>query len=147
MEVRSDREFHVPDDREEVWAAFERVGEYPTWWPWLGHLDAERLATGERWSCVVRPPVPYLLRLEIHLISVVEPSRIEAVVTGDIAGTATLELSAHDHGTSLRLDSTLRARHGGLGLVTAAAPWLARFGHDWVLDTGFRQFRDRALDR
>jgi hypothetical protein len=35
-------------------------------------------------------------------------------------------------------DATLRR-------IARWTPWLSRFGHDWVLDTGLRQFRRRAF--
>lgn len=145
MEVRSDRTYRFDADVSEVWDAFGRVEDYRRWWPWLSRLDAEGLVSGDRWDCTVRPPVPYLLRFVISLDDVEPLRHITATVSGDIVGHAHLALDDSHDGCEVRLASSLAPRSATLRAVTTLTPWLARFGHDWVLDTGLRQFRDRAL--
>lgn len=145
MIVRSDRSYHFARPPEEVWAALGSVDAYRRWWPWLRRFDAEALAPGARWECSVRPPVPYRLRFTVTLGEVEAPSRITASVSGDIFGDACVSLAAADGGCRVRLTSELQPSGQPLRGVTRLAPWLAQFGHDWVLDTGVRQFRRRAL--
>jgi len=68
-----------------------------------------------------------------------------ARVTGDISGSARLHLAETATGSRLHLESSLQPRHRVLQAVAAMAAPVAHFGHEWVLDTGLRQFRDRAL--
>ncbi len=143
--VDSDRTYRFDADVDTVWAAMCRVDEFPAWWPWLRDFDAGGVETGARWQCTVRPPVPYALRFEIALTEVVVAERIVAAVSGDIAGDASLTIQPVGDVTEVRLVSSLAPRRTVLRQVTTLAPWLARFGHDWVLDTGLRQFRRRAL--
>lgn len=145
MLVRSDRRFRFGAEPDEVWRAISKVEEYRSWWPWLRRFDANSVAEGERWPCTIRPPMPYALHFTVELQEVVAPERIHATVTGDITGEARVTLTAVDGGSEVRLVADLAPANGPLRTVATLAPWLARFGHDWVLDTGFRQFRRRAL--
>lgn len=145
MEVRSDRTYLFRQPPEEIWAAIDSVDSYRTWWPWLRRFDAGGLEEGDHWSCTIRPPLPYVLRFEVALESVERPCRIEATVHGDLAGEATVSLDETSNGCSVRLTSTLAPSRQPLRGIMRMTPWLARYGHDWVLDTGLRQFRRRAL--
>ncbi len=62
-----------------------------------------------------------------------------------MVGTATLELDDDDTGCIARLSSTLAPGNAALRLVSRLAAPVARFGHDWVLDSGARQFVARAV--
>lgn len=121
-----------------------RVDAFQDWWPWLRRFDAEGLVVGDRWRCTIRPPLPYVLRLTVEIEEAVAPSTITATVSGDIAGHAAVRLEPDGSGCSIRLTSTLAPARQPLRTIAALTPWLARFGHDWVLDTGFEQFRTRA---
>lgn len=145
MEIRSDTTHRFDRPVDEVWDAIGRTSQYRDWWPWLRRLDANGLVTGDAWRCTVQPPLPYTLRFTI-VIGDVEPGvRATATVDGDIVGSAALDLGPADGGTELRLSSTLRPENRPLRLVSTLAPWMARFGHDWVINTGLEQFRRRAL--
>lgn len=121
------------------------VEEFRSWWPWLRHFDADGLRVGAVWSCVVQPPLPYRLRFDLTVIEVVPGQAVRVTVAGDIVGTAQLEIHAREDGSELHLVSDLAARHPALKAASAVARPLAQLGHDWVLDTGLRQFRQRAL--
>lgn len=145
MEVRSDRTYRFAEPPDVVWDALASVDDYRRWWPWLRRLEAHGLAAGETWTCTVRPPLPYVLEFAVALDEVERPSRVTATVSGDIAGSATVDLEPDGDGCTVRLRSALAPAGQPLRTVARLAPWLSRFGHDWVLDTGFRQFRRRAL--
>ncbi len=145
MKIHSDRRhpFDVPP--EELWAAMQQVDTYQSWWPWLRELDALSLTPGAVWSAVVQPPLPYRLRFDIHIHEVVAAARVSAEVTGDIEGSAWLEITATPMGSELHLVSELAPTNPLLRTVARVAGPVVRFGHEWVLDTGVRQFEDRAL--
>ena len=91
------------------------------------------------------PPLPYLVRFSVELVEVRPPSRIHAAIDGDIRGTADLELTGAGAGSRLHLVSDLVPHHTVLRLAALAVRPIMRIGHDWVLDTGARQFADQAL--
>jgi hypothetical protein len=88
----------------------------------------------------VRPPLPYTVRFTIVLDEVDAPRTVGARIEGDIAGTARVELGERDGGCEIRLTSTLQPRGRVVRIMADVARPLARKGHDWVLDTGARQF-------
>lgn len=145
VRIRSDQHHCFDVSPGELWAAMERVDQYRTWWPWLRHLDASILADEEVWAALVRPPLPYRLRFDLRLHSVEAPHGVSADVSGDIVGTARIEITPTMAGCSLHVVSDLAPANGVLRSVMRMAPRVARFGHDWVLTTGLRQFKDRAL--
>jgi len=121
------------------------VRAYPSWWPWLQTFDGTLLADGERWTCTVHPPLPYRVSFELVLRDVVPLRSVAADITGDITGTARIDLSptvapTGGAGTRLHLVSELapeRPLLRGLSRVTSAIP---RYGHDQILDRGLEQF-------
>lgn len=145
MRIRSDRRHAFALPPEALWAAIARVDDYRDWWPWLRRFEGTALTSGEVWSATVQPPVPYRLRFEIHLDEVRAPRLATAVVLGDIEGTARIEIAPTPGGSELHILSELAPTHPLLSAVATVAGPVARYGHEWVLDTGLRQFRARAL--
>ena len=146
MHVRSDRRHRFAVEPDELWAAVTAVDRYPDWWPWLRSFEATALVVGDAWRCVVQPPLPYSVRFTLTIDEVVPAQRVAATVRGDITGTASVELTARpEGGTEARLVADLAPTHLLLRAMGVLAGPVVRRAHDWVLDTGARQFRDRAL--
>lgn len=145
MLVESDRRYTFPVSPAQLWSAFERVDDYRTWWPWLRRFEPGALEVGQRWACTVQPPLPYSVSFDLVLTEVVETRAVSATVEGDLSGTARLAITSVESGCELHLISALEPTQSVLRVVTRAARPVASFGHDWVLDTGFRQFSKHAL--
>lgn len=146
--IRSERRATFAQPPAVVWAALTDVDAYRRWWPWLSDLDADQFEVGATWRCHVRPPLPYSLRFTLTLEEVESPRFAVATIAGDIEGHASVDLtdsSEGSGGTDLRLVSILRSSTRSLRLLADLGPPIVRFGHDWVLDSGLRQFRQRAL--
>jgi uncharacterized protein YndB with AHSA1/START domain len=144
LTLSSVRSYQFSANPEEVWRLLGRVDAYTRWWPWLRRFDATGLVPGDVWTCTIRPPLPYLLRAVVHVERVVPPTLVVAAVSGDIAGQCRVDLRDHPDGSEVRVTSELTATRGLITMVTWALPSIARWGHDWVLDAGARQFA-RAL--
>lgn len=139
---RSDRGWTFEMGVDELWARLSSYECYTQWWPWLRHFDPDGgFADGASWRCAVAPPLPYVVRFTVELERV-EPARAaSATVHGDVVGEAELTVEAvAPSRSSARLHSCLAPAHPVLrGVGTVARP-LVRWGHDWVLDQGARQF-------
>lgn len=145
MQVDSDRNYHFTLPRARVWQALLRTDAYQSWWPWLRRFDSGPLTPGTRWRCVVQPPLPYRVAFDLVIDEVRDGTLVSAAVEGDLRGAARLELVPEPGGCVLHLTASLLPVDRLLRTVAATAPPIARFGHDWILDTGFRQFSARAL--
>jgi hypothetical protein len=150
MQIRSDRRYRFEVDRAELWQEIAEPEHYTEWWPWLRSFDAECLVPGVRWRCVIQPPLPYTIRVDVDITEVVEAEAVSADVSGDLRGHARISLvdgngSLPDGHCEARVVSSLAPSSRVMG----AAAWLvapvARWGHDWVLSTGARQLGE-ALD-
>ncbi|MFZ0250330.1 MAG: SRPBCC family protein [Acidimicrobiales bacterium] len=137
--------YDLPLPREDVWSLITDVASYRSWWPWLRGFDAAGFAEGASWRCEVQPPVPYLVRFGVEIDHVEEAKLVRATVDGDVVGGATLMFDDADAGCVATLHSSLAPGNTALRLVSRFAAPIARFGHDWVLDSGARQFIARAV--
>lgn len=145
MKIHSDRRHSFPVPPDELWEAMARVDAYREWWPWLRHFEAAPLVPGALWTATVQPPLPYRLQFDVQLGDVVAPRHVSAEISGDITGSARLEVRPSGDGSELHLVSELAPANAVLRGVAHLARPMVRYGHEWVLDTGLRQFRDRAL--
>jgi hypothetical protein len=137
--------YELPLSREVVWRQISDVGSYRNWWPWLRLFEAQALDVGEVWRCYVQPPVPYPVRFRVAVVQVDAPAQVYARITGDVVGDATLELDETEGGCVASLRSSLAPGNSALRLISRMAAPVARYGHDWVLDTGARQFIARSV--
>jgi uncharacterized protein YndB with AHSA1/START domain len=137
-----DRTFLFDHDPAVVWKTLSRPADYPRWWSWLRSIDVDDLAEGTTARCLIRAPVPFALHVVLHVDRVVPGRRIDVRASGDLAGPASLELDTHPRGAAARLTWNLEPRR--VPRFLSSGP-LLRWGQDWVVDTGVRQFRRRAL--
>lgn len=145
VEVLSDRRYRFDVPPDELWSAATAVDRYREWWPWLRSFDADGFGPGQQWACTVQPPLPYTVRFDVTIGEVRPCELVRASVSGDIVGSADLEISPAGEGCEARLLSRLAPGNGFLRLAARIARPVVRFGHDWVLDSGARQFSERAL--
>ncbi len=164
--------YELPLPRETVWSLMSKVDRYQSWWPWLRQFEGGGLSVGDEWRCMVQPPVPYLVRFRVVIDHVEPPGLVRARVLGDVVGDATLTLQelegrqasetgvAHNGdakaagtakasgatGCMATLHSSLAPGNTALAVVSRFAAPIARFGHDWVLDSAARQFIARAIE-
>jgi hypothetical protein len=140
VEIVSDRTYTFDHPRELVWSSIGAIDAYPRRWPWLRDFDASGLEPGAIWTCAIQPPLPYTLRIRLD-ITEVEPGRlVSATVGGDLRGRATVELRGDDAPCAVRVMSRLTPSNRVMGMAARLVAPVARWGHDWVLDTGARQF-------
>jgi hypothetical protein len=140
-----------------VWSLVNSAERYRSWSPWLRQFEGGGLAVGDVWRCTVQPPVPYLVRFRVVIDQVEPPSLVRAQVLGDVVGDATLRLEPATvdaaagsgpgaTGCVALLHSSLAPGNTALAVVSRFAAPVARFGHDWVLDSAARQFIAGAIE-
>ena len=105
-------------------------------WGWLHELQTEgpSMVTGSILHGVVEPPLPYRLRLHIAFVSCVRPTRVDAIVSGDLAGDAHLRLKREGHDTEITATWTLEMMQPAMRFAARVMPSVMRWGHDRVVD-------------
>jgi hypothetical protein len=146
VRISSDRSYRFVVEPAALWAEIEAVHQFQRWWPWLQQFDAGGLAPGERWHCTVQPPLPYTLSFAIAIDEVEVGERVMATVSGEITGAAQLTITPEIDGCTARLTSQLAPASRFLQAIAVVARPVVSLGHDWVLDTGARQFRRHLRD-
>lgn len=131
---------------EALWEVLSKPDRFREWWPWLRTVESEGFVPGTRSRCVVQAPLLYRLRFDVDIVHVVPRRRVDARVSGDLEGSARLELADHPEGCEARVWWEVVLRNRRLGAASRVARPVMEWGHDWVIDTGVRQFRRRALD-
>ncbi|MEX2626118.1 MAG: SRPBCC family protein [Ilumatobacteraceae bacterium] len=136
------RTVDVPRPVDEVWGRLIEIDRYPVMWPWLRGLDWRGgFVAGAGCACRVRSPLGYSVRFDVVLDRVVPAGLVEATVTGDVAGSARLELApAGAERCELRLVTMLVPRRALLRALNRFAPPVARTGHDRIVRTGMDRF-------
>ena len=135
--------FHLDLPPNEVWAIISRTDRFEDWWSWLRELEVEgkALQSGSALRGVVVPPLPYRMRLEVVLEECVMPRRIDAVVSGDLEGNASLTFTPDGDGTQATVGWTIEMMQRPMRLAARVAPPLLRWGHDLVVQATVEGFR------
>lgn len=130
---------------EDFWRTIGRTEDYPRWWTWLRSFDPVPLEPGASAACVVRAPLAYSLHFRVDVVQAVPEELLDARVTGDIEGPARLTVTPRAGGTEAGLSWELDVRAPPLRAAARVARPLLEWGHEWVVSSGVRQFRRRAL--
>jgi hypothetical protein len=137
------RRVRLPAD--DVWSHLEDTAAYRRWWPWLQLFDASGgLTAGATWRAGIRAPLPYVVSFTLDLTTVDATDHVvEAHVTGDVTGSATIGMATPDGdadgdgdggpATDLRMTWRLTPASSFLRLLDATARPVARWGHDTVM--------------
>ena len=120
---------------------------FEEWWSWLRDLEIVDggIVPGGGIRFGIVSPLPYALRLVVEFEEVVPEERITARVSGDLKGSAGLELSpSEDGGSDLVLYWDLEPEQRPLrALVRIARPFIL-WTKDWVIDIALQNFRQRV---
>jgi len=130
----------------ELWAAIERIDQFELWWKWLGDLklDGGGLRTGSVLRGTVAPPVPYRMRVAVELGRCLPGQLIDAAVTGDLDGPASLRLQPYgpDGSRTVALVGwSLEMKQLPMRVAARLAYPFLRWGHDRVVEATVAGFR------
>ena len=71
MHLATDQRLPFDSDVASVWNAMAKVDAYQQWWPWLRTFEADALAVGEIWKCVIVAPLRYTVSFTLKFDVVV----------------------------------------------------------------------------
>lgn len=130
---------------EDLWETIQEVHQFQEWWPWLEEfrLEGDTLQAGSVLHGVVAPPLPYRMRIRVELADCEPPTRIDAIVHGDLEGVAWLEMRPSEVGTIAEVAWTVEMMPRPMRLASRVAHPLLQWGHDRVVEITVAGFRRR----
>lgn len=145
------RSFHFDVPPSALWEALSEPQRFESWCGWLGELrvEGDGLVDGAVLTGLVSPPVPYQMRVTVHLDRCTAPRQIDASVEGDLRGSARLVLHPHDRGTAAEVAWRIEMMQRPMRIAARVAGPLLRWGHDRVVDmtvAGFRRHLSSSGD-
>jgi carbon monoxide dehydrogenase subunit G len=143
MEYRRAYEFAVTPER--LWETIGRVDQFERWWPWLQELrlEGDGLARGSVLHGAVVPPLPYRMCIRIEFTRCEGPSAIDAIVTGDLQGEASLRASPAGPGTRVEVSWKVEMMQRPMRLASRFGHPLLQWGHDRVVESTVAGFQRR----
>ena len=128
----------------ELWLSIEHAEQFERSWPWLREFSLEggRLRSGAVMHGVVTPPLPYRMRVDLELVTCRRPTVIDAVVHGDLEGTASLHIRRRgSDGCRVEATWSVEMMQTPMRIANRFALPLLRWGHDRVVEITVRSFR------
>ncbi len=143
LDYRHGFQFDLTPDH--LWERIEEVDQFERWWPWLSEcsLEGNGLTRGSVLRGVVAPPLPYRMRLQVELGECVRPQSIDATVSGDLTGVASLRLRPSEGGTWAEVAWTVEMQQPAMRLASRFGHPLLKWGHDRVVEITVAGFRRR----
>ena len=140
--------FELPLSRLDTWATLEQTEHYESWWPWMRHLDVDGppLEPGTAFSFLVVAPIPFTMRLRVHVDQAREPEMIAATIAGDLKGTASMTFADQGAGrTVAHISWSVEAVRPAIRSIARVTRPLLLWGQGWAVDVALKGFR-RHLD-
>jgi uncharacterized protein YndB with AHSA1/START domain len=144
LRLHTERRYEMAVRPPDFWRAISKVERYRSWWPWLREFDGERLESGATWRCSIRAPLRYRVHFELTLEEVEPHNHVAARISGDVKGTAALRVRPNGQGSHVQVVSTLVPSTVFLRTLATVLWPVARYGHNWILDTGMAQLAAQA---
>lgn len=133
--------FQAPPDF--VWRSLKRTDLFDEWWAWIRdvRLDGEALAESSTISFTIDPPIPYRLRIAVHVTEADEGRFLRGDITGDLVGDATFELSGDGQTSDVHIMWDVEIKSPVIRpVILIARPVLLR-AQVWAVDVALRGFR------
>lgn len=147
VSYRGSHEFDAgPDD---LWQELARVECFEQWWPWMREvrLEGEALAPDSSISFDVEAPVRIRMRIRVDVTDSRAPDWIEGDVSGDLSGTARLELHRRGSGSVCDVGWDVEIADPGVRRIIHAARPLLLWAQRWAVQIALRGFRTHLRRR
>jgi hypothetical protein len=122
------------DVRAPIDAVFNALSDperYPLWWKPV-YVAAKRRSENVV-EHLFKGRLPYRLRVTSELVAKERPTRIEAVVRGDLSGRGIWTLNPKGDSVRVRFDWQVDADRPFLRVLTPVLGRLFRWNHDWAI--------------
>lgn len=147
VSYRGSHDFAATPER--LWQELARVDQFERWWPWMRdvRLDGAALEPGSRISFRVVPPVPFTMRIAVDVIDSNEPEWIEGAVSGDLSGSARLELRPRGAGSVCDVAWDVELADPKVRRIVHVARPVLLWAQRWAVEIALHGFRSHLSER
>ena len=141
--VRHEAAVSFPAPPDFVWESLTRTDLFDDWWAWIRdvRLDGEALTEGSTISFTIDPPIPYRLRIAVHVTEAERGRYLRGAVTGDLVGDATFELTGDETSSDVEVMWDVEIKSPVIRpVILIARPILLR-AQIWAVEVALRGFR------
>ena len=135
-------EWIIAAPSEAVWKIIQDPQTWPSWWRGLESVSKVRSGeadgAGAVWRFLWRGALPYRLAVEIEIIGVEPPLRLEGVVSGALRGTARWQLQERGKETRVRFDWHVSGARSWMRFLAPVARPVFRWNHNRLMQAGRR---------
>jgi uncharacterized protein YndB with AHSA1/START domain len=124
-------EWDVRAPIEAVFDALSDAESYPSWWQPV-YVAAKPLSNNVV-EHIFKGRLPYRLRVRSELVSQERPTRIEAIVRGDLSGRGIWTLTPNEGSVHVRFDWQVDADRPFLRVLSPILAPLFRWNHNWAI--------------
>jgi hypothetical protein len=135
--------FSFPLSPCDMWNELERPDRLARGRRWVEvrQVDPRGLQPGAALLCVVEPPLPYRMSLEVVVVEASRCEFVEVEIHGDLEGHAELRLEPAGEGTRASVSWQLEMTQPRMRAAARVVRPILRWGHDRVVDAAARGFR------
>lgn len=126
-----------------VWDEIASVERLEQLWRWLRIVDATHttVTSGTTVHGRVSPPIPWTMAVTVEMDTVVPGERVDATVTGDLVGPASLRIQPDEHGATVAVAWRMAMMQPGMRMAARLSRPLLVWGHDRVVESTVRGLR------
>ena len=125
-----------------VFRCIEQSLDWPRWWPGVESVvelsPGEPDGTGNVRRYCWRGRLPYRLNFTATCVAIEPARRVQAEVSGDVAGSGTWLLMEQDGVTDVCYEWQVRTTRWWMRLLSPWADPVFRWNHDWLMKQGGR---------
>jgi len=140
-----DRTWDLSVPSEQLWPIVAVPHRYCEWWSWLERFDADEFRVGADIPLVIKSPLWYRLHTVLH-VDRLEPARwMDATVTGDLTGPASLMIRDTKQGCQVTVTWSLTVRRPDLRMMARVGRPVLLWAHQQIVDSALEDFEERVL--
>lgn len=130
----------VPED---LWDELAHVERFERWWPWMRdvRLEGEALQPGSAISFRVVPPVRFRMQVRVDVTDSLRPDFIEGAVSGDLSGTARMDLRPRAGGGRCHVSWDVEIADPKVRRIIHAARPVLLWAQRWAVEIALHGFR------
>jgi hypothetical protein len=134
--------FSFPLTPAQLWRELECPDRLTGRWSWVDVLRFyQSLEPGSELSCVIKPPVPFRILLDVEVVEISPGALVGIALRGDLEGRGELRLSPDGGDTLVEVSWRFVIRDRRIRAVARHAHSVLRWGHDRIVEAAVHGFR------